>query len=189
MMRQLIRLSSQNPAELFGWLSAVMNGLLFIKSVSTVYQQVTEVSRTKLQVWHSFVWMPRLHALGMGHEQARPDRDDYVTVHWQNIKSGMASQFEKKLGIKWNEGYWRLGGLCFWFGAWTVRVGRRFWTRFDQRRTRFGTFLGRDELTRFSAWSFAVKFKVDMSNAQSVRIVWIGARVNQEFVHDLWWPL
>ena len=37
-----------------------------------------------------------LHVLGMGHEQARPDRDDYVTVHWQNIKSGMASQFEKK---------------------------------------------------------------------------------------------
>eukprot|EP00434_Breviolum_minutum_P040620 symbB.v1.2.036101.t1/scaffold5010.1/size60825/3 len=37
-----------------------------------------------------------LHALGMGHEQARPDRDDYVTVHWQNIKSGMASQFDKK---------------------------------------------------------------------------------------------
>lgn len=142
MMRQLIRLSSQNPAELLGWLNTVMNGLLFIISVSTVYQQVTEVSRTGLHVWHSFVWMPRLHALGMGHEQARPDRDDYVTVHWQNIKSGMASQFDKKLGMKWNEGYWRLGRLCFLFGAWTVRVGRRFWTRFDQSELGLWHFLG-----------------------------------------------
>ncbi|CAJ1365538.1 unnamed protein product [Effrenium voratum] len=33
------------------------------------------------------------HALGMGHEQARPDRDRYVTIHWDNIQRGKEHNF------------------------------------------------------------------------------------------------
>ncbi len=33
------------------------------------------------------------HALGLWHEQSRPDRDTYVTIHLENIQSGQAHNF------------------------------------------------------------------------------------------------
>nr|AQM58332.1 venom astacin-like protein 1 [Pristhesancus plagipennis] len=36
-----------------------------------------------------------LHVLGLKHEHARPDRDNYVKVIWDNIKEGHRNNFEK----------------------------------------------------------------------------------------------
>lgn len=37
------------------------------------------------------------HAVGLWHEQSREDRDHFVTIQWQNIQSGMASQFQQHI--------------------------------------------------------------------------------------------
>lgn len=35
------------------------------------------------------------HAFGLMHEQTRSDRDEFVTIHWDNIRDGMKSNFRK----------------------------------------------------------------------------------------------
>ncbi|CAG0899668.1 unnamed protein product [Cyprideis torosa] len=36
-----------------------------------------------------------MHAIGFWHEQSRPDRDDYVTIHWDQIPDAYESNFQK----------------------------------------------------------------------------------------------
>lgn len=51
------------------------------------------------------------HALGIGHEQMREDRDQRVTVNIQNVKSGYESNFTKKPLIYRDEGEYCYGSI------------------------------------------------------------------------------
>jgi len=45
------------------------------------------------------------HALGMAHEQSRPDRSEHVTIHWDNIQAGKENNFAINGGGYVAEGY------------------------------------------------------------------------------------
>ncbi|XP_078146191.1 hatching enzyme 1.2-like [Centroberyx gerrardi] len=46
-----------------------------------------------------------VHALGLHHEHTRMDRDQYITVQWQSIKSGRQKNFKMKHGNTLNLPY------------------------------------------------------------------------------------
>ena len=56
---------------------------------------LTKGCLSKSTIIHEFI-----HAIGFDHEQNRPDRDDYVKINWDNIKSGRKSQFDIAKGSK-----------------------------------------------------------------------------------------
>lgn len=48
-------------------------------------------------VYEDIVIHELLHAVGFAHEQTRPDRDQYVTINYNNIQSGTESNFQRYL--------------------------------------------------------------------------------------------
>ena len=61
-------------------------------------------------VWKKTVQHELTHALGFLHEQSRPDRDLYIEVHEDRIKTDMAHNYDKMPTTNWND----LGGIYDW---------------------------------------------------------------------------
>merc|ERR1711892_1151456 len=61
-------------------------------------------------VYMSVVVHELLHTLGVKHEQSRPDRDDYITIHWANFKPKGPSQFYKDAWVGTDPA--TLPGIC-----------------------------------------------------------------------------
>jgi len=55
--------------------------------------------------YHFIIMHELAHALGVWHEQSRPDRDDYITIETDNITSGYAHNFDKHSSAGTNGSY------------------------------------------------------------------------------------
>ena len=56
------------------------------------------------------------HALGVIHEQSRPDRDPYVTIHPENVQDGLIGNFDKVEGAL-NTGTYDFDSMMHYYGT------------------------------------------------------------------------
>uniref|UniRef100_A0A3B4WY11 Metalloendopeptidase n=2 Tax=Seriola lalandi dorsalis TaxID=1841481 RepID=A0A3B4WY11_SERLL len=57
-------------------------------------RQILSLNRTDC-ISYGIIQHELIHALGFYHEQSRSDRDQYVTINWDNIKPGKTNNFQK----------------------------------------------------------------------------------------------
>jgi hypothetical protein len=71
------------------------------------------------------------HAVGLWHEQSREDRDQFVTINWQNIQSGMESQFAQHITDGDDLGVYDYGSIMHYPRAAFTRNGQETITPTD----------------------------------------------------------
>ncbi len=96
-----IRFNEVNAQVTVGDSKAVLNYIRFLPSDPSLPVCLSRIGKTggeqplilapncgKASIIHEIT-----HALGMYHEQSRPDRDQYITVNWDNVCSNAGSAF------------------------------------------------------------------------------------------------
>ena len=63
---------------------------LFHKNAISIVESLGDGCHGRGRSLHEF-----MHALGFLHEHQRADRDNFIDVHWENIKDSKLSQFTK----------------------------------------------------------------------------------------------
>ncbi len=106
------------------------------------------------------------HAIGLFHEHTRPDRDNFVTVNWDNVSSGKELNFEKiEVGAA-NFSTYDYGSIMHYGEYFFSKNGERSITAPD------GVIIGqRDALSEDDARSvdnmYATDLKLDVSSSQN----------------------
>ncbi|XXF76262.1 M12 family metallopeptidase [Myxococcaceae bacterium GXIMD 01537] len=72
----------------------VFNGQGCYSYVGSIQQGAQELSLGRGCEFKGTAVHELMHALGFYHEQSRPDRDQFITVNFQNVGRGMESQFD-----------------------------------------------------------------------------------------------
>ena len=70
-----------------------MHVIWVIINILTEWKWSIQIKFIPRTIQHEFI-----HALGQFHVQSRPDRDQYVTIMWDNIKQGKEHNFKKHTG-------------------------------------------------------------------------------------------
>ena len=85
--------------------------IVFVQSTSAVgnnswvgCQGGCQVVNIHDYTYHGIILHETLHALGFFHEHSRQDRDNYITINWDNIRNNMRYAFNKYT-VTYGEGY------------------------------------------------------------------------------------
>lgn len=92
-----------------------------------------------------------LHALGMSHEQSRPDRDAYVTIKWGNIQKGKKHNFAMAANGDTNRPYdilsiMHYGLTDFGAGKATIATKAPAYAQYTKKRSQFKHYVPGDRI-------------------------------------------
>ncbi|XP_048587199.1 deleted in malignant brain tumors 1 protein isoform X2 [Nematostella vectensis] len=129
-----------------------------------------------------------LHALGFWHEQSRKDRDQYVTINWNNIRAGKAHNFNKHLNSHTLGAPYDYNSL--------MHYGRRSFSK-NGRDTitpkKSGAAIGqRDGLSRVDIWQVRKRYSCPgplptVTPLPNVKVRLVGGRTPYEGRVEVFW--
>jgi hypothetical protein len=114
------------------------------------------------------------HAIGMTHEQSRPDRDDNVRIIWDNIKSGVENNFELESNSDASRPYDILSVMhyskdAFGSGKQTIEIKPTAYARYTSDASKYSSYEIGDRigLSQLDADQVADLYKSEVSTCKA----------------------